>query len=150
MEEKFLKEILDVVVDIKTDQAEMKQTMNKMEQRLDKIEGRLDNVETEQKEMKQVLGTVVEEQQEMKKVLDNVVEEQQGMKKVLDNVVEEQKGIKQVQQEMKQVQNVMCQDIKYLLAEQADTKNILIELVNKVGEMDSNTRKAKIYQFPRR
>lgn len=108
MEEKFLKEILDVVVDIKTDQAEMKQTMNKMEQRLD-------NVEKEQKEMKQILGTVVEEQQGMK-----------------------------------QVQNIMCQDIKYLLAEQADTKNIIIELVNKVGEMDSNTRKAKIYQFPRR
>lgn len=101
MEETTLKQILDVVVDIKTEQKEMKQTMNKMEQRLDKIEGRLDNVEAEQKEMKQV-------------------------------------------------QNVMCQDIKYLLDEQADTKNIVIELVNKVGEMDSNTRKAKIYQFPKR
>lgn len=129
MEEKFLKQILDVVVDIKTDQAEMKQTINKMEQRLDGIEQRLDGIEQR---------------------LDNVEEEQQGMKQVLDNVVEEQKGIKQVQQEMKQVQNIMCQDIKYLLAEQADTKNIIVELVNKVGEMDSNTRKAKIYQFPRR
>lgn len=121
MEEKILKEILDVVVDIKTEQKEMKQTMNKMEQRLDGIEQRLDNVE----------------------------EEQKGMKQVLDNVVEEQKGMKQLQQEMKQVQNVMCQDIKYLLAEQADTKNIVIELVNKVGEMDLNN-KAKIYQFPKR
>ena len=122
MEETTLKQILDVVVDIKTEQKEMKQTMNKMEQRLDKIEERLDNVETEQKSMKQVL----------------------------DNVVEEQRGMKQVQQEMKQVQNVMCQDIKYLLAEQADTKNIVIELVNKVGQMDSDNRKAKIYQFPKR
>lgn len=101
MEETTLKQILDVVVDIKTDQVEMKQTMNKMEQRLDGIEQRLDNVEAEQKGMKQV-------------------------------------------------QNIMCQDIKYLLAEQADTKDIIVELVNKVGEMDSNTRKAKIYQFPRR
>lgn len=115
MEETTLKQILDVVVDIKTEQTEMKQTMNKMEQRLDKIEGRLDNVETEQKEMKQVL----------------------------DNVVKEQKI-------MKRVQNEMYHDIKYLMEEQFDTKNIVIELVNKVGEMDSNTKKAKIYQFPKR
>lgn len=108
MEETTLKQILDVVVDIKTEQVEMKQTMNKIEQRLDKIEGRLDRIEER-----------------------------------LDNVEAEQKG-------MKQVQNVMCQDIKYLLAEQADTKNIVTELVNKVGEMDSNTKKAKIYQFPKR
>lgn len=108
MEEITLKQILDVVVDIKTEQVEMKQTMNKMEQRLDKIEGRLDRIEER-----------------------------------LDNVEAEQK-------EMKQVQNVMCQDIKYLLAEQADTKNIVVELVNKVGEMDSNNKKAKIYQFPKR
>ncbi|MCI8362695.1 MAG: fungal specific transcription factor domain-containing protein [Clostridia bacterium] len=107
MEEKILKEILDVVVDIKTEQKEMKQTMNKMEQRSDGIEQRLDGIEQR-----------------------------------LDNVEEEQK-------EMKQVQNVMCQDIKYLLAEQADTKNIVIELVNKVGEMDLNN-KAKIYQFSKR
>lgn len=87
MEEKFLKEILDVVVDIKTKQKVM--------------EEKVDKIATEQ-------------------------------------------------QEMKQVQNIMCENIKYLLAEQADTKNIIIELVNKVGEMDSSTNKAKIYQFPKR
>lgn len=87
MEEKFLKEILDVVVDIKTKQKVM--------------EEKVDKIATEQ-------------------------------------------------QEMKQVQNIMCENIKYLLAEQADTKNIIIELVNKVGEMDSSTNKAKIYQFPRK
>ena len=108
MEETTLKQILDVVIDIKTEQkemkqeqAEMKQTMNKIERRLNGIEQRLDNVETDQKEMKQV-------------------------------------------------QNIMCENIKYLLAEQVDTKNIVIELVNKVGEMDSNNNKAKIYQFSRR
>ena len=121
MEEKFLKEILDVVIDIKTKQ-------KVMEEKVDKI------VE-EQKGMKQLQG-------EMQQTLDNVVEEQKGMK-------QGQQEMKQMQQEMKQVQNVMCQDIKYLLAEQADTKNIVIELVNKVGEMDSNN-KAKIYQFPKR
>ena len=128
MEEKFLKEILDVVIDIKAEQKTMREKMSNMEEKVDKI---------------------TTEQKDMKKVLDNVVEEQKGMKQVLDNVVEEQKGMKQLQQEMKQVQNVMCQDIKYLLSEQADTKNIVIELVNKVGEMDLNN-KAKIYQFPKR
>ena len=86
------------------------------------------------------------EEKFLKEILDVVVyikTKQKVMEEKVDKIATEQ-------QEMKQVQNIMCENIKYLLAEQVDTKNIVIELVNKVGEMDSNTNKAKIYQFPKR
>lgn len=75
MEQGLLKEILDVVVDIKTDQKEMKETLNRLETEQIVIKEKVDDIQNEQSLMKFKLNILMDEQRDTKSIAGAVVKE---------------------------------------------------------------------------
>jgi len=89
MEQGLLKEILDVVVDIKTEQKEMKNNQEKMQETLN-------NVVEEQKEMKETLNNVETEQIVIKEKIHGIETEQKLMSFKLNTLMDEQRDTKDI------------------------------------------------------
>lgn len=112
MEEVVLKEILEVVVDIKAEQKQIKEQQNKMQE---------------------ALNEVVEDQKEMKK-------QQSEMQETLNEVKIEQVIVKEKVTEVQRKQEFMKLQLRTLIAEQSDTKDIVGAMMSEVGEMNKRLK----------
>lgn len=108
MQETVLREILNVVVDIKA----------------------------EQKTMKQQLNEVIAEQKEMKEQQKEMQEQQTKMQETLNEVKIEQVIVKEKLTEVQRKQEIMRLQLRTLIAEQSDTKDIVGAVMHEIGEMN--------------
>ena len=84
MEEKMLKQLLNVVTDIKADQKEIKSGICNMEKRMDSMENRMDSMESRMNSMEEKVDYILIEQKETAEILTEVVHEVGSLGNKLD------------------------------------------------------------------
>ncbi len=104
MEETTLKQILDVVVDIKTEQKSMKEEMNNIKEKVGNMEGKIGNMEGK-------IG---------------------NMEGKIDKIAAEQLVIKETMHKLKTDTQILNFNVNRLIREQEDTKLIVSTSVQKI------------------
>lgn len=92
MEEKILKQILDVVTDIKVDQKIMKEKQDRMEQMQKEMLQRQEKFEEEQALLRKDVNTLLKEQESTKEIVIEVVNKLGEVSSKLDRHIAETEG----------------------------------------------------------
>lgn len=126
MEQVTLKDVLDVVVDMKQDMKQMREDMNKG---FSEVNDRIDRVEKEQQEMKK-------EQQEMKQDIIGIKQEQQNMR---NDIIRNFNEVKETQRKILQLEADVIVETKWIVKRIGENGKRITAL----EERDKNIKKTK-------